>query len=100
LPVDDVLVAVPHGTGAQGRQIGARLRFGVTDREVDVTGENPRQELLLLCVAAKPLQSRPDGLQRDSGQRYIGTVGFVDEDLLLDRSVAEAPELLGPADAD
>ena len=48
LPVDDVLVAVAHGGGAQRRQVGAGLRLGVADREVHLTGQDRRQELLLL----------------------------------------------------
>ena len=100
LPVDDVLVAVANRGGAQRRQVGARLRLGVADREVHLTGEDRGQELLLLRFAAVHLQGRADGLQRHRRQRHVGAVGLVDEDLLLDRAEAEAAELLGPADAE
>ena len=42
----------------------------------------------------------PDGLQRDRRQRDVGSVGLVDEDLLLDGAEAQAAVLLGPADAE
>ena len=74
LPVDDVLVALADRSSAQRRQVGARLRLRVPDREMHVTGEDRGQELLLLRVAAEPLQSRPDGLQGDRGQRHVGPV--------------------------
>ena len=99
LPVDDVLVALADRSSAQRREVGARLRLGVSDREVHLAGEDAGQELLLLQVGSVRLQSRPDGLQRDGGQRHVGTVRFVDEDRLLDRAEAEPAELLGPADA-
>ena len=100
LPVDDVLVALPDGGGAQRRQVGAGLRFGVADREVQLAGEDRGQELLLLHLGAVHLQRRSDGLQRHGGQRHVGAVRLVDEDRLLDRAEAEAAELLGPADAE
>ena len=65
-----------------------------------LTGQDGREELLLLRLVAVDHQRRPDGLQGDRGQRHIGTRGLVDEDLLLDRSEAQAAVLLGPADAE
>ena len=100
LAVDDVLVTVTDRAGAQRGQVGARLRLGVADGEVHVTGEDAGQELLLLQVGAVLLQRRADGLQRHRGQRHVGAVRLVDEDLLFDRAEAEAAELLGPADAE
>src|SRR6201999_926055 len=94
LPVDDVLVAVPNRGGTQRRQVGARLRFGVADREVHLTGEDRGQELLLLQFAAVYLQGRPNRLQRDRRQRDVGPMGLVDEDRLLDGPVPQAAELL------
>ena len=100
LAVDDVLVAVADRGGAQRRQVGARLRLGVPDREMHLAGEDGGQELLLLQFGSVRLQRGPDGLQRDGGQRHIGAVRLVDEDRLLDGAEAEAAELLGPADAE
>src|SRR5690606_15361966 len=52
LPVDQVILGrpllSPHGGGAQRRQVGASLGFGVADREVHFTGQDRGQELLLL----------------------------------------------------
>src|SRR5882757_2100205 len=100
LPVDDVLVAVTDRGGAQRRQIGACVGLRVADREVQLTGEDRGQELLLLQVAAELLQGRPDGLQGDGRQRHVGSLRLVDEDRLLDGAVPETAEFLGPADAE
>ena len=48
LAVDDVLVALPHRAGAQRRQVGAGLGLGVADGELQLAGEDPRKEQLLL----------------------------------------------------
>ena len=98
LPVDDELVTMTDRCGAQRGQVGAGLRLGVTDGEMDVTGEDPGQKLLLLLVGAVHLQRGSHGLQRDQRQRHVGAVGLVDEDLLFDRAEAEPAVLLGPAD--
>ena len=100
LAVDDVLVALADGGGAQRCQVGAGLRLGVADREVHLAGQDRRQELLLLRLAAVLLQRRSDGLQRHRGQRHVGAGRLVDEDLLFDRPEPVAAELLGPADAE
>src|SRR6202011_206028 len=51
LTVDDVLVAVANRGGAQRRQVGARLRLGVADREMQLTGKDCGQKPLLLFLA-------------------------------------------------
>ncbi|CKR47089.1 Uncharacterised protein [Mycobacterium tuberculosis] len=96
LAVDDVVVAVANGGGAQRRQVGAGFRLGVADREVRLTGQDRRQELLLLQLAAVRLQRGADGLQRHRGQRHVGAMGLVDEDLLLDRTKTQTAELFRP----
>lgn len=59
LAVDHILVAVTDSGGAQRREIGAGFGLGVTDGEVDLTGEDRGQELLLLLVGAVHLQVGP-----------------------------------------
>ena len=100
LAVDDVLITVADRGGAQCRQVGAGLRFGVADGEVHLAGQDRRKELLLLQLGAVDLQRRTDGLQGDRGKRHFGARGLIDEDLLLDRAEAQASELLGPAHAE
>ena len=67
-PVDHVLVAVAHGPGAQRRQVGARLGLGVADGEVDVAGQDPGQEVLLLLLGAVAHDGRPDRVDGDEGE--------------------------------
>ena len=97
LAVHDVLVPMADRGGAQRGEVGTGLRFGIADREVHLAREDRRQEFLLLHLGAVHLKSRPHGLQRDSGQRYVGAGRLVDEDLLLDGPIAEASVLGGPA---
>ncbi len=99
LAVDHILVAVTDSGGAQRREVGAGFGLGVTDGEVDLTGEDRGQELLLLLVGAVHLQGRADGLQRDTGQRHVGADGLVGEDLLFDVAETVTAEFDGPADA-
>ena len=99
LAVDDVVVAVPPGRGAQRREVGAGVRLGVADREVHVAGQDPLEEQVLLLLAAVPDQRRADGLQRDGGQVHVGVLRLVGEDRLLDLAEPVAAVLLGPADA-
>ena len=55
LAVDDVVVAVAHGGGAQRGQVGARAGLGVADREVQLArGDLGQEELLLLVGAEAP----------------------------------------------
>ena len=100
LAVHDVLVTLFDGRGPQRRQVRTGLGFGVTDREMDVAGKDAGKELLLLRLGAVDLQRRTDRLQRDQRERHVGAVGLVDEDLLLDRTEAEAAVLLRPAHAE
>jgi hypothetical protein len=55
LPVDDLLVAVPHRRRPQRREIGARVRLGVTDREMHLAGEYPGQKSRFLPLGAERL---------------------------------------------
>ncbi len=93
LAVHDVFVAVPDRPGAQRGEVGAGLRLGVADREVDLPGQDPRQEEVLLLGAAVRQQGGRHGLQGDRGQRHVGAGRLVHEDLLLDRAEPAAAVL-------
>ena len=99
LPVDDVVVAVAPGGGAQRGEVGAGVGLAVADREVHVAREDPLQEQVLLLLGAVPDQRRPDGLQRHRRQVHVGALGLVGEDRLLDLAEPVAAVLLRPADA-
>ena len=100
LAVDDVVVAVAHGGGAQRRQIGARRRLGVADRELDVAVQDRGQELLLLLLGAAMRERRPDGVEGDERDRRVHPLRLVEEDELLERGKAPSAILFGPADAE
>ncbi len=99
LAVDDVVVAVAPSGGAERGQVGAGVRLAVADREVHVTGQDPRQEHVLLLLGAVADQRRPDGLQRDRRQVHVVVLRLVGEDRLLDLAEPVAAVLLRPADA-
>ena len=99
LAVDHPLVAVPHGPGAQRRQVGAGLGFGVPDREVDLAGEDPAEEALLLLLGAEAADGGSDGVGRQEGDRAPGGLRLVEEDVLLDRREPLAPVFDRPAHA-
>src|SRR3546814_6766349 len=58
--VDHVVVAVAHGARAQRRQVGARRRLGVADREVHLALQDARQDVAALRVGAELHQRRAD----------------------------------------
>ena len=99
LAVDHPLVALAGGLGLQRRQVGARAGLGVADREVQVAGEDLREEELLLLVGAVAHDRRPDRVERQVGDRHPGHGRGVGEDQLLDHRARLAAVLLGPADA-
>ena len=69
-PVDDVLVAVAHGPGAQRRQVGAGLGLGVADGEVDLARPGSRAGRSVFCSSrAVAHDRRPDRVDRDEGER-------------------------------
>src|SRR5258708_28060596 len=67
---------------------------------MQVTGQDPGQEVVLLLPAAVRHQGRTDRLQRDSRQRYIGQCCLVHEDLLLKLAKTAAAVLRRPAEAE
>ena len=99
LAVDDVLVTVAHGAGLERGEIGAGLRLGVADAEVDVTGEDRREEELLLPLGAVVHDGRAHGVEREHGDRRTGPHRLVEEDELVDRTAFLAAVGLGPTDA-
>ena len=60
LAVDDPVVAVAYGGGAQARQVGAGVGLGEALRPPDVEVGGLRQEALLLLLAAELREHRPD----------------------------------------
>ncbi len=99
LAVDDVLVTVAHGPRLERGQVGARLGLGVTDAEVDVTGQDLREEEVLLLLRAELHDGRTDGVDGQHGHRRPGTHRLVEEDVLLDGRAALAAVLGRPPDA-
>ena len=69
LAVDDVVVAVEHGRGPQGRQVGAGAGLGQGEGREPLAAGQPRQEPLLLLGRAEGPQ-RVDGADAavDRGQ--------------------------------
>ena len=100
LAVDDVLVAVSHGAGAEAGQVGAGARLAVADREVQLPGEDLGEEGLLLLLGAELHERRADGVQRDERERDTGAVRLVVEEVLLHRGAALPAVRGGPPDAE
>ena len=98
--VDDVLVAVAHGTGSQRREVGARARLRVADREVDLAAEDPREERRLLLGAPVAHQRRPHRVQRHERERRASAVALLEEEVLLERRAPLPSVLLRPPDAE
>ena len=93
------MVAVEHRTGLEGRQVRPRIGLRVGDGELELAAQDGRQPagLLLLAAGAENRWGhRPDSkLHRGRA----GRLHLLDEDELVDRRLAEAAELLRPADA-
>ena len=99
-PVDDVLLTVAHGPRAQRGEVGAGPGLGVADGEVQLAGEDLRQEERLLLVGTEAHDGRPDGVDGDEGERRTGAPCLVEEDELVRRRPALPAELRGPPDAE
>jgi hypothetical protein len=65
---------------------------------VQVAGQDPRQEVLLLLVGAVAHDRGADGVERQVGDRDAGDRRGVGEDQLLDHGSVLAAVLLGPPD--
>ena len=98
LPVDDVVVAIAIGPRLQRGEVGPRARLAVADAEMNLAGEDLRQEELLLLFAAVPHDGRTDGIDREHRNRRTRAHGLVEEHELLDLRSALAAVFLGPAD--
>ena len=102
LPVDHPLVALPHGAGAQRRQVGAGLGLAHPDAPRRLAREDLRQELGLLVGAAVGDQRRahlPVGEPR-RGDRGAGLDHLLADDQAVDRRLAAATELGRPGQPD
>src|SRR5262249_35751257 len=99
LPVDHPLVAVELGARREPGQIGARIGLRVRDGEVDLAtqdGRPPPRLLLLGALAQDGGRHRGD---REVHRWRARALHLLDEDVLLDRGLPEAAELLWPAHA-
>ena len=65
--VDDVIIAIRHGFGAQTGQIRTGIRFGIALAPGRIAGDDLRQILLALRVVAETDQRRAD-----HGQSLVG----------------------------
>src|SRR6202044_3366380 len=74
--------------------------LGVPDGEVQLAGEDARQEERLLLVGAEAHDGRPDGVDGDEGERPTGAPRLVEEAELVRRRPSLPAELLGPPDAE
>ncbi|GIU87553.1 MAG: hypothetical protein KatS3mg009_2068 [Acidimicrobiia bacterium] len=100
LPVDDPVVAVAHGGGAQRREVGACVRLREPLAPDVVAAQHPRQERALLGLGAVRDDRRGDVGQADRVERAgrarpVHLLGV--HDLLHHAGAAPAP-LLGPGD--
>ena len=100
LAVDHVFtssgVAVPDRGGAQRREVGARARLRVADREMQFTRGDLGQEELLLFVGAEGHDRRRDAVDRQERHRSARDGGLVGEDQRIHRGAALTAELGGP----
>ncbi|AFP42179.1 hypothetical protein MSMEI_5745 [Mycolicibacterium smegmatis MC2 155] len=98
LAIDHVVVAVTHRGGAQRRQVGARARLGVADREVQFTRGDLGQEELLLFLCAERHDRRRDAVDGQKRHRRARDRGLVGEDQPVHGRAGLTAELLGPAE--
>src|ERR1035438_3450614 len=111
LAVDDVRVPSPRppphslftvplhsdGAGAQRGEVGARLRLGVPDGEMDLTRGYPGEVARLLLRGAVAHDRRADGVDGQEGHRHPGDRRLVGEDELVEHGAATPAVFRGPA---
>src|SRR5947207_5592208 len=100
LAVHDVLVAVEHGARPQRGEVAAGLRFAEALRPDDVRGQDPRQPLPFLLLAAVDHERRPHEVLAENADA-LGPAGqevLLLEDGLLDGIGAAAAVLDRPPD--
>ena len=102
LPVDDEMIAVVDGTGAQAREIAAGIGLGKTLAPQFVGVQDPRQVALLLLLGAPMNEARAQQVQaaRARQDRRAGADIFLVEDDLLHEIGAAPAIFLGPGDPD
>ena len=98
LAVDHVLVAVEIRARGERGEVGAGARLAVADAEVDLAGEDLRQEERLLLLAAVARDRRADRVGGEHRHRRAAAHRFVEEDELLDLGAALPAVLRGPSD--
>ncbi len=98
LAVDDVVVAVALGARLERSQVGTRARFGIALAPPVLARKNARQVMLLVPVAAKGDDHRPDHVQAERREpRCARGRALVLENVALDRRPAGAAVLDRPA---
>ena len=91
LAVDHPLVAVEHRTGAQRREIGTRVRLGVSLGPHDLAGRHAGEERRLLLVGTEAEDRRPH-LHADAGEATgAPTIELLLHDARLARGDISAP---------
>ena len=101
LAVDDIVVALAHGAGAQVGEVGAGARLGVALAPPDVAIIGRRQELGLLLGRAERIDHRRDHVDAERQNRDgVGAGLLFRPDVLLRRGPARPAQLLGPARRD
>ena len=98
--VDHVLVTVTHGPRGERGQVGARVRLGVADTEVDLSGQDLGEEELLLLLRAEVHDGRAHRVDRQHRHRSAAAHRLVEEDELFNGRTALPTPFGGPADAE
>ena len=93
LPVDDELVAVAHGPGAEVGEVAAAARLGEQLAPELLAGEDRPQVAVLLLLAAgvEDRRRRPADADRVDRSPDLGLGQLVVDDQLVDRVGVEAP---------
>src|SRR5262249_36855991 len=101
--VDDVVVTISNRLGADGGEVRAGARLGITLAPPVLAGEDARQKLLLLPVAAEGVDDRADhgDAERERWQRTRPSGLLLEDEPAGDRPAGAAifpgPERRDPA---
>ncbi len=72
LAVDDPVVALIHGAGLDGGEVGPGARFGIALTPADLAAHDGRQEALFLFLGAEGQQGRPQHPDAETVERRMG----------------------------
>jgi hypothetical protein len=93
-------VAIAHGARVERCEVGSGFGLGVADREEALAGQDAREVLGLLLLAAVLDQRGAHSVEGDEGHRASGALRFVEEDELIGGRTALTAVLLRPAEAE